>query len=161
LEKYKIKNHWEMIDKIIEINHSIKMLNINECKLEDVNLLAEMNKQLIEDEKAKNTMDIFQLKNRMIDFLKNGYKAFLFLVENNIVGYALCDMTKKPIYLRQFFIKREERRKHYGKESFKKILEKMETNEIEIDVYRWNEAGIKFWESVGFKEQWKRMKYKK
>jgi ribosomal protein S18 acetylase RimI-like enzyme len=37
----------------------------------------------------------------------------------------------------------------------------METNEIEIDVYGWNKEGIKFWESMGFKEQWKRMKYKK
>ena len=137
-----------MVDRIIKISHSKKMVSINECKSEDVNLLAEMNKQLIEDEKAGNTMDISQLKNRMLDFLNNGYRAFLFSVENNIVGYALCDITKRPIYLRQFFIKREERRKHYGKESFKKILEKIGTDEIEIDVYNWNKTGIKFWETI-------------
>jgi N-acetylglutamate synthase-like GNAT family acetyltransferase len=149
-----------MIDKIIKITHSKKMVDINECKLENVNLLAEMNKQLIEDEKSDNIMDISQLKNRMVDFLNNGYKAFLFSVEKNIVGYALCDITKRPIYLRQFFIKREERRKYYGKESFKKLLEKVGTNEIEIDVYSWNKTGKKFWESIGFTKQWIRMKYK-
>ncbi|GHU60045.1 hypothetical protein FACS189444_6540 [Spirochaetia bacterium] len=40
-------------------------------------------------------------------------------------------------------------------------MEKLETKEIEIDVYSWNKMGIEFWESIGFIEQWKRMKYKK
>jgi len=137
------------------------MIEIKECTKNDIKLLAKMNKQLIEDEKANNLMDITQLENRMYDFLNNGYKAFFFIIEEEIVGYALCDMTKEPKYLRQFFIKREERRKHYGKNGFIKLLEKLETKEIEIDVLKWNEDGIKFWKNIGFKELWKRMKYKK
>jgi len=136
------------------------MIKIKECTENDIELLAKMNKQLIEDEKTNNFMDITQLENRMNDFLKSGYKAFFFLIEEEIIGYALCDMTKEPKYLRQFYIKREERRKHYGKYSFYKLLEKLETKEIEVDVLKWNEDGIKFWENIGFKEQWKRMKYK-
>jgi ribosomal protein S18 acetylase RimI-like enzyme len=69
-------------------------------------------------------------------------------------------MTTEPIYLRQFFIKREERRKHYGKIAFNNLLEKIGTKEIEIDVLKWNKTGIKFWKKIGFEEQWKRMKYK-
>jgi len=136
------------------------MIEIKKCTLEDVPLLTEMNKQLIEDEKANNPMDITQLKNRMIDFLNNGYEAYFFTVNNEVAGYALCDITKDPIFLRQFFIKREERRKHYGEIAFKSLLEKTGIKEIEIDVLSWNETGIKFWEKIGFKEQWKRMKYK-
>jgi len=136
------------------------MIEIKDCTKNDIKLLAKMNKQLIEDEKANNLMDITQLEQRMNDFVNNGYKAFFFIIEEEIIGYALCDMTKDPIYLRQFFIKREERRKHYGKNAFIKLLEKLETTEIEIDVFKWNEAGIKFWKRIGFKEQWKRMKYK-
>ena len=136
------------------------MIEIKECTLEDVSLLAEMNKQLIEDEKASNSMDIIQLENRMMDFLNNGYKAFFFMVNKEIVGYALCDITKEPKYLRQFFIKREERRKHYGKIAFENLLEKIAIQEVEIDVLKWNETGIKFWKKMGFIEQWKRMKYK-
>jgi ribosomal protein S18 acetylase RimI-like enzyme len=136
------------------------MIDIKECTLEDVILLAEMNKQLIEDEKSNNPMDIIQLRNRMIEFLNNGYKAFFFMVNKEIVGYALCDMTKEPKYLRQFFIKIEERRKHYGEISFINLLEKIGIKEIEIDVLKRNETGLKFWEKIGFEEQWKRMKYK-
>jgi len=136
------------------------MIEIKECTQNDIKLLSKMNKLLIEDEKTNNLMDITQLENRMEGFLNNGYKAFFFIIEKEIIGYALCDMTKEPKYLRQFFIKREERRKHYGKNAFKELLEKLETNEVEIDVLKWNEGGIKFWETIGFKEQWKRMKYK-
>ena len=136
------------------------MIEIKECTENDIKLLAQMNKQLIEDEKANNLMDITQLENRMEDFLNNGYRAFYFIIEEEIIGYALCYMTNELKYLKQFFIIREERRKHYGKNAFIKLLEKLETKEIEIDVLKCNKVGIKFWENVGFKEQWKRMKYK-
>jgi ribosomal protein S18 acetylase RimI-like enzyme len=105
-------------------------------------------------------MDISQLKERMAGFLINGYKALFIKNEDNVIGYILCDMTKNPIYLRQFFIKREERRKHYGKEAFYKLKSYLNVDEIEIDVYLWNETGIKFWESLGFKGQYIRMKQK-
>ena len=136
------------------------MIELKECFTEDFELLAEMNKQLIEDEKSNNSMEIAQLKNRMKDFLNNGYKAFFFTENKNIIGYALFDITKEPVYLRQFFIKREERRKNYGKTAFNRLMEKLDINEVEIDVLKWNEIGIKFWENLGFKEQSKRMKYK-
>jgi RimJ/RimL family protein N-acetyltransferase len=151
----------KIIDNMDRLLYSIKMVDIKECNFEDITILAEMNKQLIEDEKANNPMGITELKNRMNGFLNNGYKAFKFIMENEIIGYALCDITKEPIYLRQFFIKREIRRKHYGKESFNKLLKKLRIKEIEIDVYKWNEVGTRFWESLGFREQWKRMKYQK
>jgi len=134
-------------------------MEIKECSFEDITILAEMNKCLIEDEKSNNSMDIIQLKNRMYEFLNNGYIAYLFIENDQIIGYALCDMTKEPKYLRQFYIKREERRKHYGKIAFEKLLEKIGINKIEIDVLQRNEIGLKFWQNIGFKEQWIRMKF--
>ncbi len=137
------------------------MTDIKECVLEDVDVLAKMNKQLIEDEQSDNPMDISQLKNRMTDFLKNGYKAYLIIHNEKAIGYALIDITQDPKYLRQFFIVREERRKQYGKQAFVKLLERLDINELDIDVLSWNEIGIKFWEAIGFKEQWKRMRYER
>ena len=134
-------------------------MELKECAPEDAALLAEMNKQLIEDEKASNPMDIGELKNRMTDFLNNGYKAFFFIVDGKIVGYALIDMTNEPKFLRQFFIKREERRKHYGEIAFNKLLKKIGTRKIEIDVLSWNETGLEFWKKMGFVEHWKHMRH--
>ncbi|MDR1636504.1 MAG: GNAT family N-acetyltransferase [Treponema sp.] len=137
------------------------MGNIKECSVADVETLAELNKMLIEDEKADNKMNMAQLKERMKDFLEKGYKAYYFLKDNgDITGYALCDFNKDPLYLRQFFIKREERRKKLGKEFFKRLVEHTERKDIEIDVYEWNEAGKSFWESVGFEKKYMHMVYR-
>jgi hypothetical protein len=135
------------------------MIHLRECSADDLDLLAEMNKQLIEDEGAGNSMDLPQLKNRMAEFLKNGYQGFLFFAGNDAVGYGLCDPTTEPVYVRQFFIKRGERRKHYGQAAFRELLKKLKTGTVEIDVYAWNRTGEQFWLSLGFTGQWKRMRY--
>jgi ribosomal protein S18 acetylase RimI-like enzyme len=138
------------------------VVNIKECSITDIETLAQLNKMLIEDEKADNKMDMEQLKERMGKLLKNGYRAYYFLEDNNkILGYALCNFKETPIYLRQFFIKREERRKNHGKESFKKLIEYIKTDEIGIDVYAWNDIGIKFWRSLGFESKYIHMEYRR
>lgn len=137
------------------------MIQIQECSINDVPVLAKMNKHLIEDENAENSMNISQLEKRMQEFINTGYKAFFFTSNDSIIGYGLCNMTQTPIYLRQFFIQREERRKGYGKEAFYKLLECIGKNEIDIDVYEWNTTAIRFWESLGFKNRCFNMRYKK
>jgi L-amino acid N-acyltransferase YncA len=149
--KYNIKIYWSII-----------MVNIRECSITDIETLAQLNKMLIEDEKADNKMNTEELKERMGKFLKDGYKAYYFLEgDNRILGYALCDLKKTPMYLRQFYIKREERRKGKGKESFKKLIEYTKREEIGIDVYAWNDVGIKFWVSLGFKNKYMHMEYRR
>jgi GNAT superfamily N-acetyltransferase len=138
------------------------MINIKECSIMDIEELAKLNKMLIEDEKANNTMSINQLKERMEEFFNTGYKAYYFMGEHNkILGYALCDFNKSPIYLRQFFINREERLKKYGQMAFKKLLEYIKTDKIEIDIYTWNSIGIKFWKSLGFENRYIHMVYER
>ena len=41
----------------------------------------------------------------------------------------------------------------------KNYQKKIGINEIEIDVLQRNEIGLKFWQNIGFKEQWIRMKF--
>ncbi|QQO10365.1 GNAT family N-acetyltransferase [Breznakiella homolactica] len=142
------------------INGKNEMIHIQECSSEDIPILAMMNKQLIEDEKAENVMTISELEKRMREFLRSNYKAYYFKENLNTIGYALCNISKDPIYLRQYFIKQEYRNKGYGKESFKNLLLYLNKTEIEIDVYSWNENGIKFWESLGFVHKYIHMNYK-
>ncbi len=126
---------------------------IIKCTDNDLNQLALMNKQLIEDEKHDNPMNVDQLKVRMRDFLHTDYKAYKFVAGDDVVGYALVNDQKSPLYLRQFFICREYRRLGYGKLAFEELLVKLHTTEIDIEVMFWNEAGYGFWKSLGFKER--------
>lgn len=137
------------------------MMNVLVCNSNDVIELAQLNRMLIEDEKAENTMTLPQLEQRMAEFLTSDYQAFLFEVDRKHVGYALVNMTAAPLYLRQFFICREDRRLGYGKNAFFALLDHLQVNEIDIDVYAWNDRGIAFWKSLGFSERCYNMRFKK
>jgi GNAT superfamily N-acetyltransferase len=126
----------------------------------DIPLLAKMNQRLIEDEKAETNLNLRQLEERMNSFISSEYKAFLFFQNEKVIGYALCNTSKFPVYLRQFFICRDERRKGYGKQAFQMLLNYLNTHEIDIDVYFHNIQGIAFWESLGFKKRYCGMRYK-
>ena len=136
-------------------------MEIKKCTLEDVPQLAILNKQLIEDEKSNNPMSINELEERMSGFLNSEYDAYFFLVEEVVVGYALIKNTCTPFYLRQFLIAREYRQKHYGTEAFHLLLEYLDVNRMDIEVLPWNERGMRFWESCGFKEISRYMRFEK
>ncbi|MDR1688244.1 MAG: GNAT family N-acetyltransferase [Clostridiales bacterium] len=79
---------------------------------------------------------------------------YLFFVSEKVIGYALCNTAKTPVYLRQFFICRNERRKGYGKQFFLLLLDRLAIREIDVDVYSWNDIGALFWESLGFQNDY-------
>ncbi|MCL6613628.1 MAG: GNAT family N-acetyltransferase [Firmicutes bacterium] len=136
-------------------------MNLLLCTEEHLDLLVHMNKQLIEDERHDNPMTLQELKERMRMFISTSYKAFIFQKDGQVIGYALVDMTRKPLYLRQFFIDRGCRRKGFGATAFHLLLEELKTDTIDIEVLSWNEAGIGFWKSLGFKERSIYMRYER
>lgn len=131
------------------------------CTFNDLDKLTEMNKQLIEDEKSDNPMNLVELKERMKSFIESDYNAYFFVVSDEIVGYALINLGKDPYYLRHFFICREYRRKSYGKVAFEAILKKLNVHSIDIEVLSDNEIGNAFWSNLGFVERSIYMRYGK
>ncbi len=136
-------------------------MTIEKCTLADCAQLAAMNKQLIEDEKHDNPMNVVELEQRMRGFLDGEYGAYFFKIQEEIVGYALVKDSTVSKYLRQFFIRREHRRKGYGRAFFSGLLEMLGEKEIDVEVLCWNEAGIRFWESLGFSPRSIYMRYRK
>ena len=135
-------------------------MTIQKCTIDDCRYLAELNKELINAEGSNNSMTIKELEERMKDFLQTSYEAFFFMEQNMVVGYALVKMDCEPLYLRQFMIKQEYRRKHYGEQAFQKLLSCLKTNSVDIEVLSNNHQGIRFWEKMGFVERHKYMQYK-
>lgn len=133
---------------------------ISECTNKDVPQLALMNQHLIEDEKSNNPMTITELEDRMRKFINDGYNAYFFIEDDIVVGYALIKYTSTPLYLRQFYIEREFRRKHYGKVAFQQLMEYIQADIIDIEVLPWNESGYLFWKSCGFEDTCISMQYK-
>jgi GNAT superfamily N-acetyltransferase len=118
----------------------------------DIPRLAELNKQLIDDEGHRNPMTVSELAARMMEWLKGEYKAAVFDVEGETIGYALYRFDPDYVYLRQFFIARNCRREGFGREAIAWCKEHAWKGSIRvrIDVLAKNSAGIAFWNAVGF-----------
>jgi len=120
----------------------------------DLDTLAQWNHQLIQDEGHRNPMTVSQLRDRMRDWLSSDYTAVIFEKDNESVAYALFCESEDEIYLRQLFVKRENRNQGIGKEAVRILKEEIWTRSkrLTVDVLSHNKAVITFWRSVGYKD---------
>jgi len=120
----------------------------------DVQMLAEMNHQLIQDEGHRNPMSLIQLIGRMSSWLDHEYTAVIFERDGNSVAYALYRTDGASIYLRQFFVQRQWRRRGIGKRALHILLNEVWPQDwrITVDVLSTNASGYAFWKSVGFQD---------
>ncbi len=121
----------------------------------DTGLLAEMNRQLIQDEGHRNPMTVPELEHRMVDFLEGEYDAVIFRLDDNTpVAYALYRHDAESIYLRQFFVHRQYRRQGIGRQSMRLLLDDIWPRgcRITVEVLVKNTTGYQFWKSVGFED---------
>ena len=127
------------------MEHSIATRN-------DLQLLAELNSQLMEDEGHESPMSVLQLQRRMRSWLTQRYTAVLFWVDGEVVGYALFRPDELGIHLRHFFICRQHRRRGYGRAAMAILLEKHWPNDatVTLDVLYQNQRALSFWRSLGF-----------
>lgn len=128
-------------------------MEIIKCTPDNVQLLAKLNKELYEDENNDNIPTIDVLAERLKVSMESGSRAFLFTESCEIVGYALVKIQTSPYYLSHFFICKNKRRKHLGTIAFNQLMNALNTDSIDLDVFCWNHRGQEFWKSLGFKER--------
>ena len=92
------------------------------------------------------------LQSRMETWLAGQYEAYLFESSDGVIGYVLFRRESQHVYVRQFFIRNEFRRRGYGRTAFERLLKDVWKGErrIRLDVLINNRNGIAFWRSLGF-----------
>lgn len=126
--------------------------------LDDVPLLARMNKQLVEDEQHRNRFKSEEwFAERMRGFLAGEYRAVLFEIEAAVVGYALYRNHPEhgdTIYLRQIFVDRAHRRQGIGKRALRLLKEEIlpPGKRRVVEVLVGNHAAREFYRAAGFHE---------
>jgi GNAT superfamily N-acetyltransferase len=119
----------------------------------DVPLLAELNHQLIRDERHRNTMTIPQLPERMGAWLTTGeYVAQIFEADGEVVAYALFREQPAELYLRQFFVQRHRRGRDFGRQAMQLLLEAIwpKNKRRIVDVLSDNAPAMAFYRTLGF-----------
>lgn len=129
------------------------MIDVVKCDLKDIPVLAALNQDLHEDEAHDLIPTIDALEEKLYKALNNDSDAYFFIIDRNIVGYALVKRECFPNYLSHFYICRDQRKNHIGTESFNKLLDVLDISTIDLDVFVWNSRGQAFWKSLGFKER--------
>ncbi len=121
----------------------------------DLDVVSEWNRRLQLDEGA-SPMEHPAILDRLQRWLDADYEGLLFEVAASPVGYALFRPTdpdlKGPggIYLRQFFIVPEHRRRGIGTEAFKLFLKThVGHRRLVLEALASNPGGQMFWQSLG------------
>ncbi len=127
-------------------------MKFHKATLKDSQLIAEMNYQMIKDQKHRNSMNVTQLNRRMKKWLAGDYGAYLFLNEGKTIGYCLFHKTKEFMYVRQFYIEKTSRRRGLGLMALNWLRKNVwkKENRFRLDVLVGNERAIRFWEAAGF-----------
>jgi GNAT superfamily N-acetyltransferase len=113
-----------------------------------------MNGHLIRDEGHRNPMTGPELEARMARWLAGAYQAVLFEDGGRAVGYALYRRDPDYVYLRQFFVRAECRRRGIGRGALEWLRENCwgTGSRVRVEVLVENAAGIAFWRATGFRD---------
>ncbi|MVP00830.1 GNAT family N-acetyltransferase [Paenibacillus lutrae] len=144
--------------------------SVQKTKEADIKFLAQMNKELIQDEGSRNPMSLEQLEERMNGWLFDEWEIEIIQKDTSVIGYAVYHIRKddfypdeKYIYLRQFYMRREHRGKGYGTEALKHLIRYSFPYgaKVSIDVLESNARGSNFWKKFGFEPYYTQMKLSK
>jgi GNAT superfamily N-acetyltransferase len=119
----------------------------------DAPLLARINRDLIEDEWGGGGMSLEALEDRIRRWIADAeYHAILFLEQEKPVAYALVSIDEDSAYVRHFFVYHEHRVRGVGRRAIEILFRDIipPTVRVTLDVLASNEAGHRFWQSVGF-----------
>jgi GNAT superfamily N-acetyltransferase len=123
--------------------------------LADAPLLADINRQLIEDEWGGGGMSLEGLEARMRRWIADDeYRALLFLRDGATAAYALVSVDEDSAYVRHFFVLPAHRGAGVGRAAIETLLREVipPTARVTLDVLARNTAGHGFWRSVGFSD---------
>jgi GNAT superfamily N-acetyltransferase len=120
----------------------------------DSPLLAELNYQLIADERHRNHMTVPELERRMRSWLEEGYDAVIFEHDGQVAAYALYHSLPEEVHLRHFFVARHLRRQGIGREAFGILRDKIwpPSPRLTVSVLTENDGALKFWRAMGYKD---------
>jgi GNAT superfamily N-acetyltransferase len=119
---------------------------------DDIPTLARLNQQLIEDEGHRNSMNLTELERRMRSMLAGNYTATVFEWTEHVVAYALWREEPEWVYLRQFFVARDFRRRGVGRQAIRVLVDQVwpVDKRVRVNVLIGNHPALEFWRAVGF-----------
>lgn len=136
-----------------EVRDSAPELTCRDASAAEARLLADINRQLIEDEWGGGGMSVEALEARMRRWIsEDEYRAIVFEQRKTIVAYALVSIEEDSAYIRHFFVLRDHRGSGLGRQAIAVLFDKVIPRDVRVtlDVLASNRVGYDFWRSMRF-----------
>jgi hypothetical protein len=139
----------------------MKNLNIELYRQQNYATLANLRRRQIEEENNPLPISDSAIEKQIDDWLSSGHQAFFLKWDADIVGFAIIDTTCEPYSLKYFYASRNFRRSGMKVLDFRKLIDVLETDALEVKVNAHNNSSRLFWEAFGFKERSVCLRYSK
>lgn len=118
--------------------------------------IAAWNVQLIRDEGTESDVSLAEVETRLREWLAVDYRASVFEVDGIPFGYAIHRELADCTHLRHFFVEAAYRRRGLGRQAFACLRRDVfpADRRILVEALVTNDAGLAFWESVGFVQRY-------
>ena len=114
--------------------------------------LAELNRQLRDDEGYPDQMTPAQLVERMTNWLQDGYRCYLARQDGHTVGYCMFREAPRYCYLRHLFVAREQRRRGIATALLDWMYAHVWSDKpVRLDVFAHNAPTVTFYRAYGFR----------
>jgi hypothetical protein len=131
----------------------MKILNMALCNESDLATLVELKRLQMREEKGIITASDPEIREALLSQQREGLSAYFLKWDEDIVGFAMVDMTQKPFTLKSFYASRNFRRSGMRALNFSKLVDLLETDVLEVEVNAENTSSRLFCETFGFKER--------
>ncbi len=120
---------------------------------EELELLARLNRELVEAEGARNELDLSGLRTRMRQFLDAGMRALIIELGSEPVGYLLFRYEADAVFVRHLLVREQYRGRGIGSRVFRDLLNGSWSGApfVRLDVLADNATAVEFWRSQGFR----------
>ncbi|HEX5872376.1 MAG TPA: GNAT family N-acetyltransferase [Longimicrobium sp.] len=128
-------------------------MEIRYASQDDAPFLADINRQLIEDEWGGGGMSLERLEARMRRWIADDeYRAVLFQEADATVAYALVSLDEDSAFIRHFYVLKDHRGRGVGRRAIDTLFDRVIPAGFRttLDVLASNGGGHQFWRSVGF-----------
>ena len=114
--------------------------------------LADLNRQLLEDERHPESMTRAELAARMASWLREDHTCYVARRAGVTVGYCLFRDAGRYFYLRQLFIARSHRRRGLATALLDWMYAHVwDGKPVRLDVFAHNEQAVAFYQAYGFR----------
>lgn len=104
---------------------------------DDLDILSDLSNKLYSEQNPSKSLELDQLKKKIFNKIHSDGHAFLFEINNKIIGFSLVSLKNDPLNIEEFFIIPEERGKYYGNEAVVLLSEITNWKSVKVESLVW------------------------